>query len=95
MRLSKSAISHHNTQYSSRKSIAHRIVKNRVGVAWVLPGLWQHPVVPVDVVRVEAELPSFQVLLNRGSDFMLEIGYATITSSDQHIFKYATATTLL
>ena len=74
--------------------ITHRKVKNRVGVAWVFPGLWQHPVVPVDVVGVEAELPSFQVLLDRSSDFMLKIHtkHTTIIRSDCRpacrVYKY-------
>ena len=44
---------------------AHRDAADVLGlVRWVLPGLRQHAVVPVDVVRVEAQLPLLRVLLD-------------------------------
>ena len=45
---------------------AHRCINLLVVVARVFPGLGQEPIVPVNVVGVEAQLALLDVLLNGG-----------------------------
>eukprot|EP00955_Chlamydomonas_euryale_P108729 365870-Chlamydomonas_euryale.AAC.11 len=54
--------------------VAYRnTVQLSVFVARVLPGLWQQAVVPVDVVRVEAQLALLDVLLDGSADLILRV----------------------
>ena len=49
-----------------------------VGMLWVLPGLWEHAIVPEDVVGIEAQLVLLDVLLDGVGLLLLQARWAAM-----------------